>query len=154
MTLDLSQLGPKARERLAAQLAVTMVEGRKMQEARSKYGAKKTAVESDGNRLTFDSRKEAKRFNELMFLRRAGEIRDLHLQEHFLLQRPHTLPDGQKIGREEYVADFVYQRRVKDSEGRSQWVQIVEDVKGYRTAAYIRKKQRMLDLYGIEILET
>lgn len=154
MTLDLSQLGPKARERLAAQLAVTMVESRKMQEARSKYGAKKTAVESDGNRLIFDSRKEAKRFKDLMILRRAGEIRDLHLQEHFLLQRPHTLPDGQKIGREEYVADFVYQRRVKDSDGRSQWVQIVEDVKGYRTAAYIRKKQRMLDLYGIEILET
>lgn len=151
---DVSRLGPRAREQIAAKLAVTMVEGQKMQEARTKYGAKKTTVESDGNRLTFDSQKEARRFKELLILQRAGKIRDLHLQEHFLLQRPHTLPTGQKIKREEYVADFVYDRRVKDSTGRVQWAQVVEDVKGYRTSDYVRKKNRMLDLYGIEILET
>ena len=150
----ISRLGPRTREQIAAKLAVTMVESRKMQEARSKYGAKKTTVESSGNRLTFDSQKEARRFKELLILQRAGKIRDLHLQEHFLLTRPHTLPTGQKIKREEYVADFVYDRRVKDSTGRVQWAQVVEDVKGYRTSDYIRKKNRMLDLYGIEIVET
>ena len=48
---------------------------------RNKYGNKKTVV--DG--ITFDSRKEAKRYQELKLLEKAGEIKDLRRQVVHLL---------------------------------------------------------------------
>ena len=44
-----------------------------------------------------------------------------------------------------YVADFVY----KDAEGN----EVVEDVKGFRTAEYLLKKKMMRALLGIQIKE-
>ena len=48
---------------------------------RNKYGNKKTVV--DG--ITFDSRKEAKRYQELKLLEKAGEIKDLRRQVKYEL---------------------------------------------------------------------
>lgn len=103
----------------------------------NKYNAHKTVV--DG--ITFDSRKEAKRYAQLKVLEQAGEITDLRLQVPFIL-----IPKS-KYGRViKYIADFTY----NDVNG----CQIVEDTKGIKTPVYRLKKRMMQELYGIEIKET
>lgn len=70
---------------------------------RSKYGAVK--VEIDGTK--YDSRKEARRGEELKMLERAGLISDLRFQVRFTLQDG-FIRDGVRIRPIEYVADAVY----------------------------------------------
>lgn len=103
---------------------------------RSKFNAIKTIV--DG--IRFDSRKEAKRYQELKLLERAGEIEHLELQPRFLLQDKFTL-DGKTHRKIEYVADFKYWV-IKEK----RW--IVEDVKGVKTQVYKLKKKIFLNKYG------
>lgn len=101
----------------------------------TKYNAKKTVL--DG--ITFASRKESKRYQELRLLERAGEIQDLSLQT------PYELIPKQSGERAcKYIADFVYMENGK---------QIVEDVKGKRTPVYIIKRKLMLHVHGIKIRE-
>jgi hypothetical protein len=100
---------------------------------KSKYNNVK--VKFDG--YTFDSAKEMRRYIELRMLQTIGEITDL------LLQIPFELNEGGSYSLK-YVADFTY------------WVNgryIVEDVKGFRTAVYKKKKALMLKIHGIEIKE-
>lgn len=97
----------------------------------SKYRAKKTEV--DG--ILFDSKKEARRYEELSGMVRAGEIAGLILQPRFTLQ-PSFKKDGHTIRKIEYVADFMY----TDRTGKT----IVEDVKGMRTDVY-RIKRKMFE---------
>ncbi len=106
----------------------------------SKYHAKK---ESRGA-ITFDSMKEARRFDELMLLLRAGEIKDLKLQVNFTLMEGFTTIDGIKIKPITYRADFTY------TEGDRR---IVEDVKGVKTREYELKRKLMLDKYGVTVRE-
>ena len=101
---------------------------------RTKYGAVKTVI--DG--IKFDSKKEAKRYQDLRLLERSGEIESLELQPRYDL-----IVNGVNIGF--YKADFRYWRGCK---------QIIEDVKGMRTATYQLKKKLIAAIYGIEILET
>lgn len=129
---------------------------------RSKYGNRKAVV--DG--ITFDSRKEANRFQELRMLERAGKIKALERQVKYVLiptQREASFEvykSGPNKGRRKtgkviehecnYVADFVY---TQDGET------VVEDVKGYRdpsSAAYAKfviKRKLMLERYGIRVKE-
>ena len=101
----------------------------------TKYNAKKTVL--DG--ITFASRKESKRYQELRLLERAGEIQDLKLQT------PYELIPKQSGERAcKYIADFVYIENGK---------QIVEDVKGKLTPVYIIKRKLMLWVHGIRIRE-
>ena len=101
----------------------------------SKYHAVKTTV----NGITFDSRKEAHRYYELLLLEKAGEISNLKLQV------PYELIPKQPGERAcIYKADFVY-----EDQGET----IVEDVKGVRTDAYKIKRKLMLWRYGIRIRE-
>ena len=120
---------------------------------KSKYGANKAEI--DG--ITFDSRKEARRYKELKLLEQAGEITDLKLQVKFVLIPAQREPDtvgkrggrikGKLLEREcSYVADFVY---TDNSTGE----QVVEDTKGMRTTEYIIKRKLMLYVYGIKIKE-
>ena len=117
---------------------------------RLKYGNSKTC---DG----FDSRKEARRYQELLIMERAGQIRDLQRQVHFELTPTIREPDiigprgGRKPGKviehkSEYIADFTYYR----ADGSF----VVEDCKGFRTKDYILKRKVMLHLKGIRIYET
>ena len=100
-----------------------------------KYNAKKTVL--DG--ITFASRKEGKRYQELRLLERAGEIQDLRLQV------PYELIPKQKGERAcTYYADFVYMEDGK---------QIVEDTKGVKTPLYVVKRKLMLWVHGIKIRE-
>jgi len=101
---------------------------------RSKFGAVRTTV--DG--ITFASKKEAKRYQELRLLERAKEITDLILQPRFPLQI-----HGKSLG--SYVGDFQY-----TVDGVRE---VVEDVKGVRTPVYRLKKKIVEAIYGITIQE-
>ena len=91
-----------------------------------------------------DSKKEAKRCNELTILERAGIIQDLRQQVKFVLI-PSQKIGGKVVEREcSYYADFVY------SEGGRQ---IVEDTKGVKTKDFIIKRKLMLYVHGIKIVE-
>lgn len=116
---------------------------------KSKYGSRKVAI--DG--ITFDSKKEAARYQELKLLERAGEIHYLQLQVKFTLipaqyENPNSLTKsgrGKCLEREcSYIADFVYYQDKKI---------VVEDTKGFRTEAYKIKRKLMLERYGIQIRE-
>lgn len=121
-----------------------------------KYKNKKVVV--DG--MSFDSKKEAKRYQELKMLERAGAIHDLQRQiKYVLIPAQYELTSevyvkgkekgkpkkGKLIEREcAYYADFVY---ICDGET------VVEDTKGMKTPEYIIKRKLMLYLHGIKVKE-
>ena len=122
----------------------------------NKYTAKKVSV--DG--IEFDSKKEARRYQELLLLQKAGEIYMLERQKVYELIPAQREPDtvgkrggvikGKLLERAvEYVADFVY----TDKNGKT----VVEDVKGFREggayAVFVLKRKLMLYRYGIKIIE-
>ena len=93
---------------------------------------------------TFDSKKEAKRYQELYSLTLGRHIQDLRLQVPFDLI-PAQKINGKHHRQVRYIADFVYLENGK---------QVVEDVKGYRTREYAIKKRLMKLFYDIDIRET
>jgi hypothetical protein len=108
---------------------------------RNKYGNRK--IEYEGK--VFDSKREAMRYKELLFLLRAGEIHDLQTQVKFTLI-PTQRRNGKVVEREcAYYADFVY----RDKNGNK----VVEDTKGLRTKDYVIKRKLMLFVHDIEIQE-
>jgi hypothetical protein len=122
--------------------------------SKNKYGARKRIINGEA----FDSIKEAKRYQELLLLEKAGHIRNLERQTAFGLipaqyeffarygKSGKRLKDGKKCieNSVKYIADFSY---IKDDE------LIVEDTKGFRTKDYIIKRKLMLWIYGIKIRE-
>jgi hypothetical protein len=129
--------------------------------ARSKYGN----VQVRG----YDSKKEARRADELRMMEKAGWIKDLQEQVPYeLIPTIFEAPDGRlmesteeapisKHRREKlglwcvercctYIADFVY---TDCATGKL----VVEDTKGYHTKDYIVKRKLMLWLKGIKIRE-
>lgn len=121
---------------------------------RNKYQAIKTCV----NGIEFDSRKEARRYQELLLLLRAGAIQKLELQKKYVLipalyesyerigKKGQKLKDGKRLLEKEcsYIADFVYEEN-----GQT----VVEDTKGVKTKDYIIKRKLMLYVHGIRIRE-
>lgn len=100
-----------------------------------------------------DSKKEAKRCNELQVLEASGNIRSLECSVKFeLVPAQYKVINGKSKCLERavnYIADFTYYE-----DGRF----VVEDVKGYRgnTGAYNvfkLKRKLMLYKYGIEVRE-
>lgn len=93
----------------------------------------------------FDSRKEARRYEELRMLEKAGKITDLKKQVKFQLVPHQKGADGKVIERAvNYIADFTY---VQDGK------YVVEDTKGYKLPEYIIKRKLMLYIHGIRIKE-
>ena len=117
----------------------------KPQEKRSKFGAVKTVIHG----WTFDSKREATRYEEL--LARHVVIQNLELQPRF----PLKAQDGSVVA--VYVADFRYQeakhRHGPDGEFDAWTEDIIEDVKGVRTPMYRLKKKLFEAQYGIQIRE-
>lgn len=124
---------------------------------RSKYGNNK--VEQDG--IKFDSKKELKRYNELLLLQKAGEISDLQRQVKYELIPPIyeevvvQLKTKEKVVKKSvqlaitYTADFVY----KDKNGTI----IANDVKAskfFQDNSYKIKKKLFRWRYGFDITET
>lgn len=123
-------------------------------EEMSKYHSKKITVDGE----TFDSKKEYRRYRELLLMERAGVITNLQRQVKFLLiptQYEHfprygkngkELTPGKRVVEKEvsYYADFCYTENGRD---------VVEDTKGVRTPDYIIKRKLMLHIHGIRIKE-
>jgi hypothetical protein len=110
-----------------------------------KYKNKKIMV----NGIQFDSKKEAKRYQELKLMEDAGEITKLERQVKFDLLPNQKDPDGKVIERKvQYVADFVYMKNGKVC---------VEDVKGYRDGGayrvFVIKRKLMLYRFGLHVIE-
>lgn len=104
---------------------------------RNKFNAKKTDVDN----ITFDSKHEATRYQELKIAERCGVISDLKLQVSYPLK-----VNGILIAT--YRSDFDY---LEDGK------KVVEDTKSEFTRKlmwYRMKKKLMLALHGIEIRET
>lgn len=136
---DLMRLGPVAQKQVMEKMRKT-----------SKYKAQKTRR----GKLTFDSKKEAERYDALMLLQKAGEIRGLKLQVRYCLQEAYTTFEGDRVKSIDYIADFVYERRTApDSYGQRYWLQVVEDVKGMRTREYAMKAKLFRNRYGYAIRE-
>lgn len=108
----------------------------------TKYRSKKTIV--DG--ITFDSKLEARRYQELKLMERAGEISGLQLQVKYVLIPSQKLNNKVVERAVTYVADFVYTLK---SSGES----VVEDTKGMKTKEYIIKRKLMLYVHGIRVKE-
>ena len=115
--------------------------------ARNKYNAKKTEV----NGIRFDSKKEARRYEQLMLLLQAGKIRELKLQRDYTLQEAYTDVNGTRWRAIRFRADFSYEEQ--DEHGA--WVEIVEDVKSKatKTRVYAIKKKLMQDIHGVRVRE-
>lgn len=150
---DLARLGPAAQRQVLEKL------GKQVQEKERKYH---NEPESRG-KLRFDSKKEARRYDELMVMLREKMIRGLQLQKQFTLQESYVTPEGKRVRAIRYVADFCYEQRVHccilHDEGPSssevRWELVVEDVKSRatRTAQYEIKKKLMLERFGVSITE-
>jgi hypothetical protein len=106
----------------------------------SKYRNQKTTV--DG--VTFDSKREADRYQALMLEMKAGQIAGLELQPRFALHVYDAKGALRVIG--EYRADFAY------INPRSK-VRVIEDAKGMRTALYKWKKKHVEAEYGVLVVE-
>ena len=123
----------------------------------AKYHNKPTErVTPAGAVLRFDSQKEARRYDELAALERAGTIRDLRMQVDFTLQEAYTDGEGRRVRAIRYKADFTYMKQsFVDRDGEWQWALVVEDVKSRatRTKEYILKRKLMKERFNIDIQE-
>lgn len=77
---------------------------------KSKYNNEKTEV--DG--IIFDSKKEARYYETLKILKRAGEIKDFSLQPEFIIQEGFTTDYGEKVRPIKYIADFKVEQLVEN----------------------------------------
>jgi len=110
--------------------------------AYNKYSNKKEVRIVNKEKVVFDSKKEARRFDDLILLLKAGKISGLMLQPSFEII-PQVKCEGHRtMALRKYVADFRY---VENG------ITIVEDVKGFKTDMYRIKKQLFLAKYGKEI---
>lgn len=101
----------------------------------NKYHARKT--ERDG--FIFDSGDEADRYTQLRLMEQAGIIKDLELQPKFDCK-----VNGDHVTT--YTADFRYWDNKTNK-------QVVEDVKGVRTEAYVVRRNLTQALFRIKIVE-
>lgn len=119
------------------------------------YEYKKTLASRSGvnkyrndKRNGFDSKKEERRYNELLLLQRAGKIKNLARQVPFELLPPQYC-DGKCVERGvKYIADFTYWENGK---------LVVEDVKSAVTRKnkdYVIKRKLLLFMRGIRLRET
>ena len=107
----------------------------KQNNTKSKYSNKKALI--DG--ITFDSKKEAKRYTELKILESAGEIINLELQPVYVLQESFKYK-GKNIRAIKYIGDFEY---VDSKTGNK----VLEDTKGFKTKDYLIKVKLLKNKY-------
>lgn len=138
MGIDPRMLGEAAQRQILAKL-----QGKPYKP--QKYHNEKAARRMpNGTVRTFDSIREAKRYDELVLMLKDGQIEELRLQQSFTLQDGYVTSNGEVVRPIVYKADFVYRR---DGE------RIVEDVKGVRTEEYKLKRKLMLERFGISVEE-
>lgn len=111
---------------------------------KNKFNAKGIVI--DGHK--FPSLKEAKRYQELKLLVKAGKIKNLELQPEFEII-PKQKYRGKTLREAKYTPDFKY----LDIDN-NEWV--IEEVKGMPTVDYVLRKKLFILKYGDEykFLET
>ena len=103
----------------------------------NKYKAIKTKIDN----ITFDSKKEARRYTELKQMQKIGVIKELQCQPRIPL-----VVNGKQIGH--YVGDFKYLDKLTNT-------YILEDVKTEATKTPIYKlKKKILETYKPPIIIT
>ena len=108
---------------------------------KNKYNAKRVKV----NGKNIASKKEGKRYIELLLQEKCGVISDLKTQVEYILLEA-FVHKGEKIRKISYFADFVYKR---------DGVTYVEETKGFKTDVYKIKRKLLLNRYpGITFIET
>jgi hypothetical protein len=120
------------------QYAAITAKAKALRSQKSKYHNKKKMI--DG--ITFDSTKEARRYQDLMLMQKADQIAELRRQVPFRVEIR-----GQHICT--WFADFTYFRKPYSLDAR-----VVEDVKGVKTPEYRLKKRLVEALYSLTIVET
>ena len=111
----------------------------------NKYGNKKTTRVVNGEIIGFDSRHEARRFDELYLLLKAKKIADLILQPYYLLMDTQR-HNGVTYPKTSYSPDFKYMQNGK---------LIVEDAKSEATKkdkTYRVKVKWFLSIYGKDLI--
>jgi hypothetical protein len=103
----------------------------------NKYHNRKTLYQG----IEFASQKEKNRYQELLWMQQAGQIRNIELQPRYDL-----VVNGHKLGF--YRGDFRYE---VVATGQT----ILEDVKSQatKTAVYRLKKKLVKALYGVDVVE-
>ena len=103
---SLADLPPKMRQQVAGKIVAKNQPSVPVADApkESKYHNVKTEV----NSISFDSKKEARRYLALLEAVKTGAIYDLRLQHDFTLQEAYTTPEGERIRAIRYKADFTY----------------------------------------------
>lgn len=143
---DLARMGPQARKQVLQKL------GGQQRVRENKYHNEK----DNRGKVEFDSKKEARRYDELMILLQVGKIRNLRLQAQYTLQESYVTPDGERVRAIRYVADFAYERATApDRTGDIHWLPVVEDVKSQatKTDKYKIKAKLFRERYGFAITE-
>ncbi len=92
-------------------------------------------IPTQSNGISFQSKKEARYYEDLLLAQRSGDLL------FFLRQVPFHLP-----GNIRYVVDFAEFWKT----GEVRFV----DVKGFKTRTYLTKKKLVENLYPIKIIET
>lgn len=115
--------------------------------SRNKYGAKRTVVDN----ITFDSKKESARYQELKLMQMAGQIADLELQPEFPLHVMELWRSGIEI-QVTTVGVFTPDFRYLDT--RSGEI-VIEDVKSdfTKNTAYKLRKKLAEAIHGVTITE-
>lgn len=112
----------------------------------NKYNAQKVKV--DGK--TFDSKMEHRRWEQLLLLEQAGEIRNLVFHPVFQLQ-PGFSHEGKQVRAISYEGDFLYEEQLPSGI----WRLVMEDVKGHQTSGFKLKQKmfwRLYPLYELRII--
>lgn len=102
---SLADLPPGMRQQVAGKvMAKAAVPANVAGEKKAKYRNEPVRV----NGIRFASKKEARRYLQLMDALGVGAISDLRLQQDFTLQEAYTTPEGKRIRAIRYQADFTY----------------------------------------------
>ena len=146
---EIARLSPAAQRQILEKLGREQARAA-MDKAAGKYHNRKCTVTlpENGKSITFDSKKEARHFENLRLRLHYNDIRDLRLQVNFTLQEGFTTAEGDRVRPIVYRADFVYQEPSPTG-----WRTVVEDVKGVRTKEYSMKRKMLLEKFGVDIRE-
>lgn len=169
MGIDISRLSPQAQAQIARKIAAQARDKAEKQAAEhsakeNKYHNIPDTRNGAEREIKFKSRKEARRYDELMLMLKAGKIRELKLQPQFTLQEAYTTPEGKRVRAIRYDADFSYEEQITTHfvESRTNyhyddtsWQFVVEDVKSKatKTRVYGMKKKLLREKFGIDIVE-
>lgn len=137
-----AQVGQKVRETAAKARLAELTQTATEEPKKSKYRNQPTErVLANGEVITFDSKKEARYFDELMALQSAGVVRNVRLQVQFLLKPAYTdAYTGERFRAINYLADFTF-----DKLADGEWKHHIVDCKGKKTKEYELKRKIMAD---------